>query len=84
LFQRYPALFLIGIGFWMTYCCSYLNLSSTSKRRFDPVYYDPFMFFALVAMEVYGVVSPDVLLSLYLFQGMMVVAKYLRFMTYLV
>jgi hypothetical protein len=84
LFLEAPALFLLGIGMWMTYCCSYLNISSTSKCRFDPVFYDPFIFFAFVALENQQVLPKEVMIGLYSVQAVLIVIKYMRFIAYII
>ena len=65
LYQRYPALFLIAAGSWMTYCSGYLNLASTSGMKYDPIYYDPYVFLLIGIFERHEVITKD--LALFLF-----------------
>lgn len=75
---------MFTIGMWVTYSTSYLNIASTAGLKYDHVFYDPYLFIALTGLESYGYISSELMLFFFMLQGMLLVAKYLRFMHYLV
>lgn len=49
--NNYVALFLYGFGSWLTHVTGYLNLMSSAKSKYNPVFVDPFVFLALLYID---------------------------------
>lgn len=62
----YCALFLFGLGNWLTHVTGYLNLMSSAKSDFNPMFADPFIFCGLVYADYYSLLPRDVLAKAYL------------------
>ena len=44
----YVSLFLLGFGMFLTNVTGNLNLKSSAKMKFRPIYYDPFVFLMIL------------------------------------
>lgn len=64
--DEYCALFLLGFGNWMTHVTGYLNLMSSAKSQYNPIFVDPFVFGGLLYADSNRLLPRDVLAKAYL------------------
>ena len=59
LYAEYVAFFLILCGFYLTYVTALFNLCSTASAKYNWIFFEPFIFFALVYFDATGALSPS-------------------------
>lgn len=64
--EEYCALFLLGFGNWLTNVTGYLNLMSSAKSTYNPIFVDPFVFGGLLYADCNRLLPRDVLAKAYL------------------
>jgi len=64
--SQYCALFLAGLGNWLTHATGHLNLMSSSKSKYHPTFADPFIFCAILYADNRRMLPPEQLVAAYL------------------
>lgn len=57
LWSDYVALFLVLCGFYLTYVTAIFNLNSTAGAKYNWLFFEPFVFFAIVYFDSKGVLD---------------------------
>ena len=83
-FESHTLFFLAGIGLFLTYANAMLNISSTSKIKYNWLYFDPFLFGALLYVEHNGHLPKQQCLMLYAALLCFILVKYLILMSYMI
>ena len=83
-FHAYPALFLGGVGIFLTYVTGWLNICCTAQIPFPTFYVEPYIFAILFGLEFTQQLPRDQTYLFYSVLGLTILVKYLRFMTYVV
>jgi hypothetical protein len=74
-------LFFAGVGIYQTYVTGYLNIASTANIKFACNYIDPYIFLALLVLDINRLIPTQHIGILYAILGATVLIKYLIFMT---
>lgn len=77
---EYCALFLFGFGNWLTHVTGYLNLMSSSKSKFNPLFADPFVFCVILYADHLRLVPAYQLAFAYIFMIILRMTLYILFM----
>lgn len=64
--KDYAALFVFGTGMLLSYMTGLFNLMSCAKGKFNPIFYDPFVFWIILYFDYNGLLSSEVLAILYI------------------
>ena len=63
--KEYVACFMFGVGMLITNMTGNLNLKSSAKVKYNPIYLDPFIFVAILYMDYNRLMEPKVLAVAY-------------------
>ena len=78
--EDYVVLFLFGVGMLITNMTGSLNLASTAGFKFNPHYWDPYVFLVVLAVDYNQVFDKSVVAGLYISMVAIRIALYLSFM----
>jgi len=77
---QYTFLFLIMHGLYLLYVTGIFNLNSTAGMRFNPYFVEPYVFAAVLYLDVQGALSTEQQALAYVLYVAMIFIKYLLFM----
>ena len=78
--EKAPLLFITGIGFFQIYVGAFLNITATASIDFPVLYIEPFIFFAILTLDVYKVIASHHIIILYSILAATITIKYLLLM----
>ena len=80
LYADYSALFLTYSGTLLSAMTAQLNLKSSARMKYNPLYGDPFAFAAILYVDANGLASPELLKAAYVTLLLVRVGMYIAFM----
>ena len=81
LFKQYVFLFIVINGLFLTYVTGIFNLNSTAKMTFNWLFFDPWLWAAIVYVDHFKLVDTQVAAMLYCVYAAQLSFKYLAFMS---